>query len=307
MLETTLLFKTLSILSSQIAIVFGGTYLFIAYARKASKDNVSFFGYHFRQSKNIYNKKLDLVPYPLAESHFPRLMTKTISEEIVEDGFFTPVVKDTWLAPKPKIKNKIVEKFIRNESERIAALKEGYKDKGVSNPFQIGMFILWVILLFTLPYIQITGGMLIGMLAFTALSLLFVPILGILMLEGDDNDGILAMKLTMLVTFFTAIVGLYSGINFANNVVLNSLLFFSLIGLILFEISRSFINISRPKVKGVAFFGIFIFIGFLLVDFNYIVEYSNSGNTWDNAFQIAFQLYLDMINLLLEILEAMGD
>jgi len=45
----------------------------------------------------------------------------------------------------------------------------------------------------------------------------------------------------------------------------------------------------------------------LLVDFNYIVKYSNSGNTWDNAFQIAFQLYLDMINLLLEILELMGD
>ena len=35
------------------------------------------------------------------------------------------------------------------------------------------------------------GGMLIGMLAFTLLSILFVPLLGTLMLEGDDNDGIL--------------------------------------------------------------------------------------------------------------------
>jgi FtsH-binding integral membrane protein len=169
------------------------------------------------------------------------------------------------------------------------------------------MIIVWMILLFSLPFIQMAGGMLIGMLFFTLLSLLFVPTLGALMLDGDDNDGILAMKLTMLITFFTALIGLYSGIDFANNVALNAFLFFSLIGLIVFEISRSFINISRPKVKGVAFFGIFIFIGFLLVDFNYIVKYSNSGNTWDNAFQIAFQLYLDIINLLLEILELMGD
>ena len=42
MFETTLLFKTLTILSSQIAIVFGGTYLYITYARKSAKDGISF-------------------------------------------------------------------------------------------------------------------------------------------------------------------------------------------------------------------------------------------------------------------------
>jgi len=298
MFETTLLFKTLTILSSQIAIVFGGTYLFITYARKVAKNGTSFFGYYFRQSRNIYNQKLDLVPYPVAQTHFPRFMAKKEPKEVVED---------TLLGPKTKIEHEIVEKFVKNAEERTAALREGYKDQGVTNPFLVGMIIVWGILLLTLPYIQMAGGMLIGMLFFTLLSLLFVPTLGALMLEGDDNDGILAMKLTMLITFFTALIGLYSGIDFANNVALNAFLFFSLIGLIVFEISRSFINISRPKVKGVAFFGIFIFIGFLLVDFNYIVKYSNSGNTWDNAFQIAFQLYLDIINLLLEILELMGD
>ena len=298
MFETTLLFKTLTILSSQIAIVFGGTYLFITYARKVAKNGTSFFGYHFRQSRNIYNQKLDLVPYPVAQTHFPRFMVKKEPKEVVED---------TLQGPKTKIEHEIVEKFVKNAEERRAALREGYKDQGVTNPFLVGMIIVWMILLFSLPLIQMAGGMLIGMLFFTLLSLLFVPTLGALMLEGDDNDGILAMKLTMLITFFTALIGLYSGIDFANNVALNAFLFFSLIGLIVFEISRSFISISRPKVKGVAFFGIFIFIGFLLVDFNYIVKYSNSGNTWDNAFQIAFQLYLDIINLLLEILELMGD
>ena len=298
MFETTLLFKTLLILSSQIAIVFGGTYIFITIARKAAKDGTSFYGYRFRYSRNIYNKKLDLVPYPVAQTHFPRFMYKTKPIEIEES---------TLLGPKTKTKDQIIEKFVRNNQDRIAALKEGYKDKGITNPFQIATFILWMILLFTLPFIQMATGILVGMAFFTVLSLLFVPLLGTLMLEGDDNDGILAMKLTMLITFITAIIGLYGGIDFANNVALNSFLFYSLIGLILFEISRSFIKISRPQVRGVAIFGIFIFIGYLLVDFNYIVKYSNSGNTWDNAFQIAFQLYLDMINLLLEILELLGD
>lgn len=30
-------------------------------------------------------------------------------------------------------------------------------------------------------------------------------------------------------------------------------------------------------------------------------------NNWETAFELAFSLYLDMINLLLEILEAMGN
>ena len=115
MFETTLLFKTLTILSSQIAIVFGGTYLFITYARKVAKNGKSFFGYHFRQSRNIYNQKLDLVPYPVAQKHFPRFMAKKEPKEVVED---------TLLGPKTKIEHEIVEKFVKNAEERRAALRD---------------------------------------------------------------------------------------------------------------------------------------------------------------------------------------
>ena len=97
-------------------------------------------------------------------------MTKSEPEEITEN---------TLLGPKTKIEYKLVEKLVRNAEERKAALREGYKDQGVSNPFQTGMFFLWVILLFTLPFIQMAGGMLIGMLAFTLLSILFVPFLAL--------------------------------------------------------------------------------------------------------------------------------
>ena len=52
-----------------------------------------------------------------------------------------------------------------------------------------------------------------------------------------------------------------------------------------------------------------IFSIFLLVDFNMIKKREGTlgRNNWETAFEFAFTLYLDMINLLLEILEAMGN
>ena len=56
-------------------------------------------------------------------------------------------------------------------------------------------------------------------------------------------------------------------------------------------------------------FGAIIFSIFLLVDFNMIKrrEGTLGMNNWETAFEFAFTLYLDMINLLLEILEAMSN
>ena len=67
-------------------------------------------------------------------------------------------------------------------------------------------------------------------------------------------------------------------------------------------------EISRPKVRISAIFGAVLFSLFLLYDFDYLEKQSELGNnTWSNAVDIAFILYLDIINLLLEILEAMGN
>ena len=67
-------------------------------------------------------------------------------------------------------------------------------------------------------------------------------------------------------------------------------------------------EISRPKVRVSAIFGAVLFSLFLLYDFDYLEKQSQLGNnTWSNAVDIAFILYLDIINLLLEILEYMGN
>ena len=55
------------------------------------------------------------------------------------------------------------------------------------------------------------------------------------------------------------------------------------------------------------FFGSFIFILFLLFDFHRLEQASANGtNDWNTAFHIGFSIYLDVLNLLLELLEAMG-
>jgi FtsH-binding integral membrane protein len=47
---------------------------------------------------------------------------------------------------------------------------------------------------------------------------------------------------------------------------------------------------------------------FLLADFSNLSEASENGiNDWNTAFIIAFQIYLDIINILLQILNAMSN
>ena len=53
-------------------------------------------------------------------------------------------------------------------------------------------------------------------------------------------------------------------------------------------------EISRPKVRISAIFGAVLFSLFLLYDFDYLEKQSQLGNnTWSNAVDIAFILYLN--------------
>ena len=82
-METTLLFKTMVILSGQIGIVFGIAYFLIKRAKYAYENNTKLFGYSFRAAMNM-NKELDLVPFIESPSNYPVDMTKTIKKNYVE-------------------------------------------------------------------------------------------------------------------------------------------------------------------------------------------------------------------------------
>ena len=139
----------------------------------------------------------------------------------------------------------------------------------------------------------------------TAVSLLFAPILAWILILSDENDGIRIMWLTIIITIFCGLIGSNPGLDFSflQGPLFIGLLF--LLGYRLYQVITGFVN---PKSGGIAIFGCILFTLFILFDFNRLAQLNEVTdlNNWDTAFSLAFSLYLDIINLLLELLEAMG-
>ena len=280
MIETTLFAKTMIILCSQLSIVFGLTFYVMKKSKEAYFNNTTFLGISFRGAMNL-NKEFDLIPYIEDTKGFPKYMHLPNGTK-----YDDPVIA-------------------MNEESRVKWQKIGYVVSPPANKFLNAILISWTVLLFILVFIGYFSVPL-GIFVFTAQSVLMGLLLGVLFLEMDENDGIRALKITFLATLFSGFIG-YSDVGSAiyNSGFVQNILFFGLLALILFEFSRTVFNFSRNTIRLKAFFGIGLFIVFLFYDFARLNELSGYSNKWDTAFQIALSLYLDIINLLLEILEAM--
>jgi len=121
----------------------------------------------------------------------------------------------------------------------------------------------------------------------------------------DENDGLRAILLTCFITVAAAIVGMYSGIDFS---FMRSFLFFGLCALILIGLVRLFFGMTTAMIRAKAIAGAILFSLYLVYDFNRLKQIGDLGvNDWSTALQIAISIYLDILNLLLEILDAMGN
>ena len=280
MIETTLFAKTMVILCSQLSIVFGLTFYVMKKSKEAYFNNTTFLGISFRGAMNL-KQEFDLIPYIEDTRGFPKYMYLPNG---TEDDI--PVVAV-------------------NEESRVKWRKIGYVVSPPANKFLNVVFVSWAILLLSVTFIGYFSVPL-GIFVFTAQSILMGLLLGVLFLEMDENDGIRALKITLLATLFSGFIG-YSDVGSAiyNSGFVQNILFFGLLALILFEFSRTVFEFSRNTIRLKAFFGIGLFILFLFYDFARLNELSGYSNKWDTAFEIALSLYLDIINLLLEILEAM--
>ena len=280
MIETTLFAKTMIILCSQLSIVFGLTFYVMKKSKEAYFNNTTFLGISFRGAMNL-KQEFDLIPYIEDTRGFPKYMH--LPNGTKDD---TPVVAT-------------------DEESRMKWQKIGYVVSPPANKFLNAILISWTVLLFILVFIGYFSVPL-GIFVFTAQSILMGLLLGVLFLEMDENDGIRALKITLLATLFSGFIG-YSDVGSAiyNSGFVQNILFFGLLALILFEFSRTVFKFSRNTIRLKAFFGIGLFILFLFYDFARLNELSGYSNKWDTAFEIALSLYLDIINLLLEILEAM--
>ena len=280
MIETTLFAKTMVILCSQLSIVFGLTFYVMKKSKEAYFNNTTFLGISFRGAMNL-KQEFDLIPYIEDTRGFPKYMH--LPNGTKDD---TPVIAT-------------------DEESRMKWQKIGYVVSPPANKFLNAILISWTVLLFILVFIGYFSVPL-GIFVFTAQSILMGLLLGVLFLEMDENDGIRALKITLLATLFSGFIG-YSDVGSAiyNSGFVQNILFFGLLALILFEFSRTVFKFSRNTIRLKAFFGIGLFILFLFYDFARLNELSGYSNKWDTAFEIALSLYLDIINLLLEILEAM--
>jgi len=130
--------------------------------------------------------------------------------------------------------------------------------------------------------------------------------IGIVLLEIDENIGIKVTALTAIATFLTSLIGMYSGIDFS---FLGKFLFFALLGLIAISFIRLFVSIKSFHRKVIAAIGILIFIGYLLYDFNNLDKAKNIAklNNWNTALDFSVNIYLDIINLFLQILDLLSD
>lgn len=285
-METTLLFKTMVILSGQIGIVFGIAYFLIKRAKYAYENNTKLFGYSFRGAMNM-NKELDLVPFIESPSNYPVDMTKTIKKNYVEH---------------------VDTKKAHDKEHALELLRNGYTYEKKDNLFAIMIF--WCITLFGTLYLASSElSLSAGLSLFTIQSVAFGILLGFIMLIMDENDGIKALKIVMLVTLLTGYIGYSDFYSFSENIGLQYFLLFSLLGLIILSFIRTAVSFSRKATRWQAIFGAVIFSIYLLVDFNLIKKKEGiiGMNNWQTAFDMAFTLYLDIMNLLLEILDAMGN
>ena len=279
-METSLFFKTFVVFGSQLSLVFGICYYFIYGARKATLAGEPFYGAVFEKR---YNKNGELDLFSAEEEEY-----------------------DKWAQKEEAELNALYYKDKSAYNKRKKELEIEMQDK--RPPLRKLLFSLstiWFIALVTTAIISTTDySIFIKMIVLSVASMCFGPILGAIMIGMDENDGLRILKLTVFITFLTAIIGIYSGIDFSS---LGYILIIPLLILVIWNLLNIFINFTSVSKRIMGFFGSIIFIGYLLYDFYRLEQASANGiNDWNTAFNIGFSIYLDVINLLLELLEAMG-
>ena len=286
LIETSLLFKTIVILSMQLGLVLFSCFYFLRKAKEAYQKNTTLLGLSFRGSVNMKGK-LDLIPFVKQKDTFPKRMSMYVD------------------------KNNTLIKEAKNQDEVIKLMKEGYSHDPEGGGPLVSLMIFWMIALYTTA--AVTSFYLLSlwqtMFLFSLTSISFGPLLAVVMLEMDENDGFTALKIVLMVTILTGFIGYSDFYSFSENTIFGGVLLLCLFALLLFNFARFFMEFSRQTTRLAAIAGATLFSFFLIYDFNYIKNQSSlfNRNDWNTAVEMAFILYLDIINLLLEILEAMGN
>jgi FtsH-binding integral membrane protein len=235
------------------------------------------------------------------DSFFPTIFSKTFfilgTQFLVT--FFSTKLLINLIRKLYEKKHPLVSATTNKDGE--LDLQLSLKDlKGYFFALLVMNIIVFLILLFWAKYNLFTA-----LPVFTVWSILTGILVGLALISVDENLGSRVLNLTAMITFIAALVGIYSGIDFS---VLGGILFFALGGLILFNLIRIFVGMKRNTQRIGAFFGVIIFVGYLLYDFNKLEKAKNLGvNSWPVAIDFAIDIYLDVINLFLQLLDLLSE
>ena len=164
------------------------------------------------------------------------------------------------------------------------------------------MLSLWAataVIIFSASFIQIV---------FMTLSAIgYGLVIGFIVMDMDENDGMKGLKLATLTSAAMFIIVVMTGINFANPIF--AMIVAALILMLLFaEFFAMFKKISRGYARKKAIAGIIVFSMSLLASISSVDVSADQGlNDWDTAISHAFDMYLNIINIILYFLEAMGN
>ena len=164
------------------------------------------------------------------------------------------------------------------------------------------MLSLWAagaVIVFSSSFIQIVF--------MTLSAICYGSLIGFIVIDMDENDGITGLKLASLTTVAMFIVVAVTGINFANPIFVSIVVVLISI-LLLSELYSMFNQISRGARRKKAIAGVIIFSMSLLASISSVDVSAEQGiNDWDTAIFFAFSMYVDIINIILYFLEAMGS
>jgi FtsH-binding integral membrane protein len=209
---------------------------------------------------------------------------------------------------------KLVLAYIRRlyaeGTDGIAATKDeaGELDIDISwvrvKPYFYGLLIADIALFLTLLFVGI-NDLTIGIPVFIAWSAVTGAQLALALISVDENLGARVLAITVNVTVLAALIAIYSGVDFS---FLEKFLFFSLLGLIFFGMFRIFANIQGNIQRIATFFGVAVFTGYLLYDFNHLQKLGKTSvNDWHVAMSLSIDIYLDIINLFLHLLDLLSN
>jgi FtsH-binding integral membrane protein len=139
---------------------------------------------------------------------------------------------------------------------------------------------------------------------FSAWSFLTGIQLEYVLVNVEEGLGRKVLALTSIIVLATAFIGIYSRVDWG---FLQLPLFIALSILLLISLFNLFVSMDGVKQRVLSGFGVVIFTLYLVFDFNSLLKKENAGeNTWPDAMHLAIKIYLDIINLILQLIRLLG-